>query len=125
MLDKELSWYVIIVTPMSKWRRKHVPMGFIGSTDWVQATMEEIYKYVFDKAELFIGNIGLFHTDRDKHLAMIDLVLTCLKENSFTVNPLKCEWAITKTDWLGHYLTPTGPKPWRKIIKPMLALATL
>jgi hypothetical protein len=38
---------------------------------------------------------------------------------------LKSEWAITKTDWLRHYLTPTRPKPWHHKTKPILALAPL
>jgi hypothetical protein len=112
MLDEESSWYVIIVTPMGKWHRIRVPMGFLGSTDWAQATMEEIFQDVLDDVELYINDIGIFDTDWSKHIAMIDLVLTRLEENGFTVNPLKCEWGVKETDWLSHWLTPTGPMPW-------------
>ena len=70
---------------------------------------------------IYIYGIGIFSNDWDTHMNSVHIVLDKLQKNGSTVNPLKCKWAVQETDWPGYWLTPTGLKPWSKMIQAIVS----
>ncbi|KAL7483082.1 hypothetical protein ACHAW6_008732 [Cyclotella cf. meneghiniana] len=89
-LDEHSQDLCTIITPFGKYVYLRLPMGLKCSPDIAQPIMKSV-------------------------LASIDDA-----ENGFTVNPLKCGWAIKETDWLCYWLTPQGLKLWKEKIVAIL-----
>ena len=121
-LDKESSELCTIVTPFGKYCYTSLPMGVCQSSDFAQATMEDILRGM-SNVTVYIDDIKITHSTWEEHIACVKEVLQRLRINGFTVNPSKCNWCVAETDFLGFWFTPTGPKPWRKKIDAILAMS--
>ena len=87
-------------------------MGIKVSPDFSQSMIKKILGDLDIEAymdDLRLWSKGLF----DDHMLIVDQVLEPLAEDGMKCNPLKCQWAVQETIFLGlgHHMKPEGVAP--------------
>ena len=121
VLDEASHNLCTFATPFGLYRYCRLPMGVSESPDISTEIMHEVLNGIED-IEFYMEDIGCSSNSWANHLILLDMVLSCLQDVGFTINPLKCEWAVAETDFLGHWMTPTDIKPWKKKVDAILQL---
>jgi TusA-related sulfurtransferase len=120
-LDEESSNLCTIATPFGLYRYKRLPMGVSCSPDISQEIMETVLQDI-ENVDVYLDDVTAFSNSWEEHLELLDKVLSRLQDAGFTINPAKCEWAVKETEFLGHWITPTGVKPVQKKVDAILKM---
>ena len=126
-LDEESKDLCTIVTPFGAYRHCRAPMGLKNTPPFAQAQMEKVLRGI-EESDCYMDDIGAWSNNPSvdvawkMHIKLLDNILTRLEDHNFTVNPLKCEWGVQETDFLGYWITPTGIKPWSKKVEAIVKM---
>lgn len=115
---KELT---TISTPFGLFRWTRAPMGLRNSPAFAQAAIEETLRDIPDVCA-YIDDIAIWSDSWEEHVATLGKVFSRLESAGFSINPLKCEFGVEEGDFLGHWLTKEGIKPWEKKVQAVLSL---
>ena len=113
-LDKESKDLCTVATLWGLLCYTCLPMGVSPAPNIAQEIMECMLASLMEEIEVCLDDIVAFSDDWESHLVLFEKLLTSLQEKGFLVNPAKCEWGIQETNFLSHWLTPEGVKPWCK-----------
>ena len=130
-LDISMQYYTVVLdepsrdlctfaTPFGLYRYCRLPMGVSESPD----ISTEIMTKVLDglDVDLYMDDIAILSETWNEHVKLVQQVLHRLETAGFTINPTKCEWAVEETDFLGHWMTPEGIKPWWRKVEAILKM---
>ena len=107
-LDSHTQQYCVIITSFGFYQYVRLPMGLTNSPDVFQSVMHPSFQDI-PSVECSIDDIGVFtNSDFDHHLSIVKQVLLRLEESGFTINPLKCDWAVQSTNYLCFFLMADG-----------------
>ena len=120
-MDEESKNLCTFATPFGLYRYCRLPMGVSELPDISMEIMTQLFADI-PNIECYMDDIRCFSNDWKSHIQLLTTVLSHLQEQGFTINPLKCEWAVKETDFLGHWMTPTGIKPWHKKVDAILKM---
>ena len=99
-------------------------MGVSVSPHICQQHITAVLKDVLGKdVVVYIDDCGIW-TDGsfEDHLLLVEKVLSKLADNGFKCNPLKCDWAVKETDFLGFWMTPNSVRPMKTKIDAILKM---
>ena len=122
-LDDASKELCTIATPFGLHRYKRLPQGCSQGPDVTQECIKKTLNGLCN-IESHIDDVAIFSATWEEHSLQLDEVLRRPRDNGCATNPTKCEWAVQETDFLGHFLAPSGVKPWKKKVKSTLELKT-
>ena len=120
VLDEPSRDLCTFATPFGLYRYCRLPMGVSESPDISTEIMTEVLDGL--DVDFYMDDIAILSETWEEHITLVQKVLCRLETAVFNINPTKCERAVDKTDFLGHWMTLDGIKPWRRKVEAILKM---
>ncbi|XDV12077.1 hypothetical protein PO909_000821 [Leuciscus waleckii] len=91
-------------TPWGLFHFTVLPFGLHGAPANFQRLMDQVLRDSSAFAAAYLDDIVLYSDSWEQHLEHLCTVLGCLHAAGLTVNPAKCAFAASETEYLGHII---------------------
>ncbi|CAF2007476.1 unnamed protein product [Rotaria magnacalcarata] len=120
--DKEKTAFI---TPFGLYRFNVLPMGLRNSPPTFQKVMSDTLKSCRSFSLVYLDDIIVFSKSFVHHLIHLAHVFSALQEMNLVINPLKCELAVQKIDYLSHTISKNLIQPMSDKIEAILQIKEL
>ncbi|CAM4795211.1 unnamed protein product [Rotaria magnacalcarata] len=117
--DKEKTAFI---TPFGLYQFNVLPMGLRNSPPTFQKVMTETLKACRPFSLVYLDDIIVFSKSFSDHLNHLAHVFSALQDKSLLLNPLKCELAVQRINYLGHTITKNSIQPMNDKIEAILRI---
>ena len=108
-IEENSKEYTAFSTPRSHWQFKRLPFGLKNSPAAFQREMQSILKeFPWKKVLVYIDDILVMEQTWEKHLDLLDKVLTTLGKRGVKIKLSKCQFAKPQIQFLGHLVSRDG-----------------
>ena len=117
-VDPESREYTAFSTCRGHWQFKRMPFGLRNAPAAFQRQMQAVLmEFPHARVIVYIDDILIMETDFQKHLDLVQKVLSTLEHHGIKIKPAKCAWFQDKVKFLGHLVTRTGVSKLPEYIK--------
>ena len=86
-----------------------MPFGLVNAPATFQNMMNEIYKDMIDHGVvIYQDDIPIYSRSEEDHIALTKKVLVRLQEHQLALSLEKCEWYMSKVNFLGYIISEDG-----------------
>ena len=118
-LDDNSKELCTINSPYGLFHYMRLVMGVKVSLDVAQEMITKILNGL--EHVCYIDDCGVWIDSAFKeHMEFVGKVLSRLVDAGMKCNPLKCNWAVRKNDFLGYWMIPTAIKPMKNKVQAVL-----
>ena len=108
-LEEESRDYTAFSTPRAHWRFRRLPFGLKNAPAQFQKEMQTIlHGFAREQLVVYLDDILLKETTFEKHVQLVDDVLTALESQGIKLNGRKCTWFQPEVKFLGHVISSSG-----------------
>ena len=105
-IKKGDEWKTAIHSRYGHYEDTVMPFGWANASATFQNMMNKIFKDMIDHGVvIYLDDILIYSRSEENHIALTKKVLECLQEHQLAFSPEKCEWHMSKVNFLGYIIS--------------------